>query len=463
MHRKLYIRTYGCQMNVYDSSLMAQVLEADGYISVDSPEEADLIIVNTCSVRKKAEDKVYTDLGRFRDLRGANATPLIGVAGCVARHKAEEILRDAPYVDLVFGPDAIERLPEMIRRVEGGSDPAVAVEIPSAIDAPFLSLSRVRPRQVSAYVTVMRGCDRFCSYCIVPHVRGREASRPAGEVLDEVRRLVARGVRDITLLGQNVNSYGKVFAGGVSGEDSAAAPSLDFPQLLDQVAAIPGLARLRFITSNPRDCSTALMDRFASLPNLSPYFHLPLQAGSDEVLRRMHRGYTAAAYLEKIDYLRQAAPHVHLSTDMIVGFPGETEEDFEETMKMVERVRYDTMFSFKYSPRDGTAAAKLEDDVPEDEKLRRLQRLQARQDEISYESLQRFGDQTTEVLVEGFSRRSDEHLSGRTGTNMVVNFVPPEDHADPEGLRALQGALIDVRVDRVHKHSLFGRAVSAPR
>jgi len=446
MHRKAFVRTYGCQMNEVDSALMEQVLGEAGYVAAESPEDADLILVNTCSVRQKAEDKVYTDLGSFRDLRKGGSHPLIGVAGCVARHRAHEILQMAPWVDLVFGPDAISDLPLMIEEVERTGRPVVRTDIPAPADAPFLQLTRVRPRQVSAFVTVMRGCDRYCTYCIVPYVRGPEVSRPAAEVLAEVRDLVARGVREVTLLGQNVNSYGKTPPLGVG-----------FPELLDQVAAIPGLARLRFVTSHPHDCSPALLERFGSLPSLCEYFHLPAQAGSDAVLKRMNRRYTAAEYLEKVARYREAAPEGYLSTDLIVGFPGETDADFRATLRLAEAARFDTAFSFKYSPRDGTAAARLPDDVPAPVKSARLTELQGLLNRLAEERLATYADRTVEVLIEGFSKRTDAHLSGRTRTNVVVNVVPPEGHA------TLHGALIDVKISRVHRHSLFGSATGDPR
>jgi tRNA-2-methylthio-N6-dimethylallyladenosine synthase len=446
MHRKAYVRTYGCQMNEYDSALMEQVLGEAGYVAAATPEEADLILVNTCSVRQKAEDKVYTDLGAFRDLRRGGAYPLIGVAGCVARHRAHDILAMAPWVDLVFGPDAIADLPAMIEEVERTHRPVVRTDIPAPADAPFLALSRVRPRQVSAFVTVMRGCDRYCSYCIVPYVRGPEVSRPLDEVLAEVSSLIARGVREVTLLGQNVNSYGKRPGLGVG-----------FPELLDRVAALPGLARLRFVTSHPHDCSPALLERFASLPGLCEYLHLPAQAGSDAVLKRMNRRYTAAQYLEKVTRYRAVAPQGYLSTDLIVGFPGETDADFRGTLALVEAARFDTAFSFKYSPRDGTAAARLPDDVPPEVKSARLTELQALLNRLSEERLETYAHQTVEVLVEGTSRRTEAHLSGRTRTNVVVNLEPPEGGGD------LQGALLDVKITRVHRHSLFGVTVGGPR
>jgi tRNA-2-methylthio-N6-dimethylallyladenosine synthase len=448
VYRRVYVRTYGCQMNEYDSALMLQVLEEAGYLAAESAEEADLVILNTCSVRQKAEEKVYSDLGRLKALKRNGAGPRIAVAGCVARHRAEQILAAAPFVDLVFGPDAIPNLPQLMERVETGADPVLATGIPDRDQTPFLALSRVAPRQVSAFVTVMRGCDRFCTYCIVPYVRGREVSRPSDAVLAEVAGLVGRGVREVTLLGQNVNSYGR----GHAGEP-------DFPTLLDRVDAVPGLDRLRFVTSHPHDCTPALMERFASLERLCEYFHLPLQAGSDAVLARMNRRYTAADYLEKVDYLRRIAPRVHLSSDLIVGFPGETEEDFARTMEMLERVRFDSLFSFKYSPREGTRAADLPDDVPEEVKLRRLHELQARQDELSFQSLQGFQDRTVEVLVEGTSKRDQHEWMGRTRSNVVVNL------AEPQGSPAvdLLGRLVDVRIERIHRHSLHGVMVGSPR
>jgi tRNA-2-methylthio-N6-dimethylallyladenosine synthase len=334
----------------------------------------------------------------------------------------------------------------MIEEVERTNRPVVRTDIPAPADAPFLGLQRVRPRQVSAFVTVMRGCDRYCSYCIVPYVRGPEVSRPVDEVLAEVRELVARGVREVTLLGQNVNSYGKT-----------PPLALAFPELLDRVAAIPGLARLRFVTSHPHDCSPALLERFATLPSLCAYLHLPAQAGSDAILKRMNRRYTAAQYLEKAAAYRAVAPQGYLSTDLIVGFPGETDADFRATLALVEAARFDTAFSFKYSPRDGTAAARLPDDVPPEIKSARLTELQSLLNRLAEERLATYAHQTVEVLVEGFSKRTEAHLSGRTRTNVVVNLEPPEGHA------SLQGAQLDVRVTRVHRHSLFGAAVGGAR
>jgi len=431
--RRLYIKTYGCQMNVYDSARMAELLSPE-YTLTEVPEEADLYLINTCSIRRKSEEKVRSLLGRLRPLKRRRPQMRLGVCGCVAQQEGARLLAQAPHLDLVLGTQAIFRLPEGLRQRDRTGRPVLDTRLDPP-DPPEIPVRRVGP-PAPALVTIMTGCDNYCTYCVVPYVRGRERSRPADDIVAEVSALVAAGAQDVTLLGQNVNSYGRGLADG-----------LTFPELLRRLAGIPGLARLRFTTSHPRDLSEELIACFADLPVLCPHLHLPAQSGSDAVLSRMHRGYTRAAYLDQVRRLRQARPDMAISTDLIVGFPGETDQDFADTLDLMRQADFASAFSFKYSPRPQTLAAGFPDQVPEPVKTRRLAVLQAQQEELSLASNQRLVGGIHDVLVEGRSKQSGDQLCGRLRSNQVVNFTGPE---------RLRGSLVPVRIETAHPHSLGG-------
>ncbi len=429
----LYIETFGCQMNVNDSEKVAALLKGEGYTPTLDSSVADLIIVNTCSVREKAEHKVYSYLGRFRGLKRQRRF-LLGVGGCVAQQEGARLLKRVPWLDLVFGTHNLHLLPEMVRSAEQGKRRAAVdfIDNETRLDL----FPRVDDGGgVTRFVTVMQGCDNFCSYCIVPYVRGREISRRSAEIIDEVRGAVAGGVREVTLLGQNVNSYGLKMPG-----------ELTFAGLLREISAIDGLERIRFTTSHPKDISPELIACFAELPKLCGHIHLPAQAGSDAILARMNRGYTRQEYLQKVAALKAARPDILITGDVIVGFPGETEDDFLQTLSLMEEVRYTDIFSFAYSPRPETAAAALPGRVTRKEATERLERVQALQREMTIERHAGFVDTCQQVLVEGMSKRGDQ-LYGRTGGNLIVNFA-----ADP----SLVGSLVDVRITRGFPNSLLG-------
>ena len=436
MAGRLHIRTFGCQMNRYDSDRMAELLGAEGYALTDEPDEADVVLVNTCSVRARPERKVQAFLQRFAADKRRGRTLVLGVTGCVAQQHGERWLARIPELDLVLGTDAIPELPAMVRDAHGGTRRCEVGEDPDGAPRFLEAHPAHRVPGISELVTVGKGCDNYCAYCIVPLVRGRERSRPAGAIVDEVRRLVEAGTREITLIGQNVNSYGRGQAEGVG-----------FPALLDRVAGVGGLVRLRFTTSHPRDFSEELARRFGELPVLCDWLHLPFQAGADPVLKRMNRGYTAAEYRDKVALFREYAPEGAVGADCIVGFPGETDADFMATMDLVEAVRFDQLFSFKYSPRPGTASARLPDDVPAEVKAERLRWLQARQAEITQEKNRAFMGRTVDVLVEGASARGDQ-LSGRTTTNHIVNFIAEAGRI---------GSVVPVMVEEGLANSLRGR------
>ncbi len=440
--KKVYIRTFGCQMNEYDSARMADVLAAaDGYEQTADPAEADLILFNTCSVREKAQEKVFADLGRVRPLKAARPGVLIGVGGCVASQEGGEIVRRAPYVDLVFGPQTLHRLPELIAQRRESGRAQVDVSFPEI--EKFDHLPPARVEGASAFVSVMEGCSKYCSFCVVPYTRGEEISRPLADVLAEIDHLARGGVKEVTLLGQNVNAYRGVLP------DGAAA---DFALLLTQVAKIGGIERIRYTTSHPLEFSQRLIDAYARLPKLVSQVHLPVQSGSDRILAAMKRGYTALEYRSIVRRLRAARPDISLSSDFIVGFPGESDADFEQTMRLVEDVRFDGSFSFIYSPRPGTPAASLPDETPHAVKLARLQRLQARLQELSDEYSRAMVATRQRVLVEGASRKDPGELAGRTDNNRVVNFAGPAD---------LAGHFVDLEIEAALPHSLRGRATSA--
>jgi tRNA-2-methylthio-N6-dimethylallyladenosine synthase len=439
MEKRVYIETYGCQMNEHDSERMLCLLTPLSFRETKDPNEADLILINTCSVREKPEQKVYSALGRFRRLKEEKGT-VIGVAGCVAQQEGERLLDRVPYLDLVIGTHALSVLPELVKRVEDFGHRVCETAFDSEGGYLKTPLPRSTGTRVKSYVTIMQGCNRFCSFCIVPYVRGREKSRPSQEILEEVRELVARGVKEVCLLGQNVNAYGK-----------GLEENLGFPELLCRIDAVEGIERIRFTTSHPADLSEGLIEAFSGLRSVCEHLHLPFQSGSDRVLEKMHRGYTGASYLEKVDALRKRRPEIAITADVIVGFPGEEEEDFYETLDLVERVGFDDLFSFKYSPRKGTRAAQFEDQVEAGVKEKRLSILQERQKEITFEKNRSLEGSVVEVLVEGRSRQSDQDVTGRTRSNKIVNF---------RGDLTLIGELVPVRITKAYPHSLRGEIVA---
>jgi tRNA-2-methylthio-N6-dimethylallyladenosine synthase len=417
-------------MNVYDSEQMALILGQD-YELTDRAEDADLYLINTCAIRRKSEEKVLSLLGRLRDLKRQRPQMILGVGGCVAQQEGDRLLRQAHHLDLVFGTHGLYRLPELLRQRQETkrrvADTAFSPELPYICD------QRV-PGALQKMVTIMQGCDNYCTYCVVPYVRGPERSRPAADIIREVEIFLGQGGKEVTLLGQNVNSYGRGLAEDVT-----------FPELLRRLAVLPGLARLWFTTSHPRDLSEELIHCFAELPPLCEYMHLPVQSGSNQVLDRMHRGYSREDYLEKVNRLRQVCPGIALSTDLIVGFPGETEADFQETLRLMQEAAFDSAFFFKYSPRPQTAAAAFPDQVPEAVKTERLARLKELLEQLSLASNRRLVGQVREVLVEGFSKQQSTQLSGRLRSNHVVNFDGPQE---------LIGRMVRVRINRAHLHSL---------
>ena len=438
--RKLYIRTFGCQMNEYDSARMADVLgAAEGLAPTDRPEEADVILFNTCSVREKAQEKVFSDLGRVKHLKRAKPHLVIGVGGCVASQEGAAIVERAPYVDVVFGPQTLHRLPDLIARRRATGRAQVDISFPEI--EKFDHLPPPRVEGASAFVSIMEGCSKYCSFCVVPYTRGEEVSRPFEDVLTEVADLAEHGVREVTLLGQNVNAYLGRMADG---------QAADFALLLEYVHEIPGIERIRYTTSHPKEFTQRLIDAYARLPKLVDHVHLPVQSGADRVLAAMKRGYTALEYKSIIRRLRAVRPGICISSDFIVGFPGETEEDFEQTLKLVHDLGFDASFSFVYSRRPGTPAADLADDTPQEIKLARLARLQsainAHQQRISAAMV---GTRQT-ILVEGPARRDPAQLMGRTGNNRIVNFA-----GGPQAAR-LVGQLIELRITEALPHSLRG-------
>ncbi len=440
MAKKVFIKTFGCQMNEYDSDKMADVMQAaQGYEPTQDVEEADLILFNTCSVREKAQEKVFSDLGRVKHLKERGA--IIGVGGCVASQEGAAIIERAPYVDLVFGPQTLHRLPELIARREREQRSQVDISFPEI--EKFDHLPPARVEGATAFVSIMEGCSKYCSYCVVPYTRGEEVSRPFDDVLTEVAGLAEQGVREVTLLGQNVNAYR-----GKMGDTSDIA---DFALLIEYVAEIPGIERIRYTTSHPNEFTQRLIDAYARVPKLVSHLHLPVQHGSDRILMAMKRGYTAMEYKSTIRKLRAIRPELALSSDFIVGFPGETEDDFQKMMKLIDDVGYDNSFSFIFSPRPGTPAAQLHDDTPHEVKLRRLQHLQATiEDNVRRISASRVGT-VQKVLVEGPSRKDPTELSGRTECNRVVNFQAPA---------RLVGQMVDITITQAYPHSLRGEVVT---
>ncbi len=442
MTRKVYIKTFGCQMNEYDSDKMADVLgAAEGFEKTQDPEEADLILFNTCSVREKAQEKVFSDLGRVKHLKKKGV--LIGVGGCVASQEGAEIIKRAPFVDVVFGPQTLHRLPEMLKARDRLNQPQVDISFPEI--EKFDHLPPARVEGASAFVSIMEGCSKYCSYCVVPYTRGEEVSRPFEDVLVEVAGLADQGVKEVTLLGQNVNAY----RGKMGDTDEIA----DFAMLIEYVADIPGIERIRYTTSHPNEFTQRLIDTYAKVPKLVSHLHLPVQHGSDRILMAMKRGYTAMEYKSTIRKLRAIRPDMSMSSDFIVGFPGETEEDFQKMMKLITDVGYDSSFSFIFSPRPGTPAANLPDDTPHEVKLQRLQHLQATIEEnVRRISASREGT-VQRILVEGPSRKNAAELMGRTECNRIVNF-----DGGPNSAR-LVGQMIDVKITQALPHSLRGEVL----
>ena len=441
MAKKLFIRTFGCQMNEYDSDKIADVLAvSEDIVKTDRPEDADIVVFNTCSVREKAQERVFHDLGRVRLLKQERPDLIIGVGGCVASQEGPAIIARAPFVDVVFGPQTLHRLPQLIADRQRSGTAQVDVSFPEI--EKFDSLPPARTEGAAAFVSIMEGCSKFCTYCIVPYTRGGEVSRPFDDVLTEVADLAAQGVGEVTLLGQNVNAY----RGAMGGSDETA----DLALLIEYIAEIPGIERIRYTTSHPRELTQRLIDAYARIPKLVSHLHLPVQSGSDRVLAAMKRGYTVLEYKSLVRKLRAARPDISLSSDFIVGFPGETAEDFEKTMKLIDDVGFDASFSFLFSPRPGTPAAEMTDDTPRELLVARLTRLQQRIEELAQAVSRSMVGTIQRVLVEGPSKKDAHELAGRTDNNRVVNF---------QGNPRLIHRFIDVRITSAMPHSLRGEVV----
>ena len=443
MQKKLFIKTFGCQMNEYDSDKMADVLNAsEGLVRTDSPDDADIILFNTCSVREKAQEKVFSDLGRVRELKQKNPDLVIGVGGCVASQEGAAIIKRAPYVDVVFGPQTLHRLPDLLRERRASGRYQVDISFPEIEKFDHLPPPRVEGS--SAFISIMEGCSKYCSYCVVPYTRGEEVSRRFDDVLTEVAQLADQGVLEITLLGQNVNAYRGVMADG---------EIADFSLLIEYIAEFDGIQRIRYVTSHPKEFTQRLIDVYARVPKLVNHLYLPAQHGSDKILAVMKRGYTVLEYKSIIRRLREVRPDIIVSSDFIVGFPGETDADFEALMKLVDDIGYDNSYSFIFSPRPGTPAANLPDDTPQTVKLERLQRLQ----KVIADNTRRYSDamvgSVQRVLVEGPSKRDPQEMQGRSENNRVVNF-----DGRPHGAR-LTGEFIDINITASHPYSLRGEVV----
>jgi tRNA-2-methylthio-N6-dimethylallyladenosine synthase len=435
---KVYIKTFGCQMNEYDSAKMADILAAGAGLSpTDDPANADVILFNTCSVREKAQEKVFHDLGRIRQYKTRNPGLIIGVGGCVASQEGAAIVRRAPYVDVVFGPQTLHRLPQLIAARRSSGKPQVDIAFPEI--EKFDHLPPARVEGVTAFVSIMEGCSKYCSFCVVPYTRGEEVYRPFDDVLTEVAELALQGVKEVTLLGQNVNAW----RAPLEGEPDGA----DFALLLDYVAGIPGIERIRYTTSHPKEFTPRLIEAYSRIPKLVSHLHLPVQSGSDRVLAAMKRGYTAVEYKSIIRRLRAARPDICISSDFIVGFPGETEQDFGQTMQLIEDIGFDDSFSFIYSPRPGTPAAGLTDDMPQAVKRERLQRLQALIGTQARKISESMVGTRQRVLIDGPSRRDAGDLAARTDNNRVVNFP---------GSRDRIGRFADVLITGAMSHTLRG-------
>ncbi len=440
MSKKLFIKTWGCQMNEYDSEKMADLLDAThGYTMALEAEDADVILLNTCSIREKAQEKVFHQLGRWKNLKKDKPELIIGVGGCVASQEGDEIRKRAPFVDIVFGPQTLHRLPEMIGQIKGGERSVVDVSFPEI--EKFDRLPEPRADGPTAFVSIMEGCSKYCSFCVVPYTRGEEVSRPVDDVLLEIAQLASQGVREVNLLGQNVNAFrGDHFDGAVC----------RFAELLELVASIDGIDRIRYTTSHPVEFTDDIVEAYANIPELVDHLHLPVQSGCDRILNLMKRGHTAIEYKSTIRKLKKVRPNLSMSSDFIIGFPGETNEDFEATMDLINYVGYDMSFSFIYSARPGTPAADAVDDVPESEKKQRLQILQQRINQNAQQIARNMLDTQQRLLVEGPSKKDPKELTGRTENNRVVNFVGTPD---------MIGEFVDVTVTSVYSNSLRGDVI----
>ncbi len=438
MPGKLYIQTFGCQMNEYDSAKMADVLkESHGVEQVDEPQKADILLLNTCSIREKAQEKVFSLLGRFRQLKELNPNIVIGVGGCVASQEGDLIRQRAPYVDMVFGPQTLHRLPQMLDEVSTIHQPVIDVSFPEI--EKFDNLPEPRAEGPSAFVSIMEGCSKYCTFCVVPYTRGEEISRPLDDIIAEVASLAEQGVVEVNLLGQNVNAYrGETHDGDIA----------DLALLIHYIAQIEGIKRIRYTTSHPNEFSDSLVEVYKEVPELVSFLHLPVQSGSDRILSMMKRGHSALEYKSKIRRIREARPDIYLSSDFIVGFPGETDADFQATMQLIKDIRFDQSFSFIYSPRPGTPASSLLDDVPMEVKKQRLAELQACINEFALEYSREMVGTTQDILVHGVSKKNTEELAGRTENNRVVNF-------DPQG-QDLIGKIIPVKITEAYNNSLRG-------
>ncbi len=442
MPGKLYIQTFGCQMNEYDSAKMADILnESHGVVLVKEAKDADILLLNTCSIREKAQEKVFSLLGRYRQLKELKPDIIIGVGGCVASQEGELIRERAPYVDLVFGPQTLHRLPKMLDEVSTIHHPVIDVSFPEI--EKFDNLPEPRADGPTAFVSIMEGCSKYCTFCVVPYTRGEEISRPLDDVVAEVASLAGQGVIEVNLLGQNVNAYR-----GATHEGDIA----DLAMLIHYLSQVEGIQRIRYTTSHPNEFSETLVDVYREVPELVSFLHLPVQSGSDRVLSMMKRGHSALEYKSKIRRIREARPDIYISSDFIVGFPGETDADFQATMKLIEDIRFDQSFSFIYSPRPGTPASSLPDDVPMEVKKQRLSQLQARINEYALEYSQQMVGTVQQILVHGLSKKDITEVAGRTENNRVVNF-------DPKG-QDLIGKIIPVKITRALSNSLRGELIS---
>ncbi len=443
MSRKLFIQTMGCQMNEYDSAKMLDVLaESHGVIKTDKPEEADIILLNTCSIREKAQEKVFSQLGRWRQYKDDNPELLIGVGGCVASQEGADIFERAPYVDIVFGPQTLHRLPEMVEDVMRNKNPVIDISFPEI--EKFDRLPAARAEGPTAFVSIMEGCSKYCTFCVVPYTRGEEVSRTFDGIINEIVELAEQGVREINLLGQNVNAYrGEMHHGETA----------DLALLIEYVAAIEGIERIRYTTSHPVEFSDRLIEAYAKVPELVNHLHLPVQSGSDRVLSLMKRGHTALEYKSKIRKLRKIRPDISLSSDFIIGFPGETEDDFKATMNLIAEIEFDHSFSFIYSRRPGTPASSFNDDVPTETKKERLSILQARINSMAMEISHGMVGKTEQILIEGFSKKNVNELRGKTENNRTVNFIGP---------KSLIGEFADVLITKALPNSVRGELQQAP-
>jgi len=435
-NKYLYIQTFGCQMNVHDSEQMAALLAQCGYKMTDNLKLADLILLNTCSIREKAAHKVYSELGRIGKLKEQNPELIIGVGGCLAQHLGTKFHKRVVHLDLVFGTHNIHRLPEMIASVKNEREKITNVDFYKSLNSIGIYAPPVKGT-VSAFVTIMQGCNNFCAYCVVPYLRGPEMSRKPEDIFAEIEKLVDHGIKEVTLLGQNVNSYGKTLGKG-----------LNFTALIKKIGKISGIERIRFMTSHPRDLSLELINCFAEEEKLCEHIHLPVQSGSNRILALMNRGYTVEEYMKKVDHLRKLSPHISITSDIIVGFPGEAQNDYQETIDMMEKIRFDSTFSFKYSERKGTAAQKLEGKIEECEKSRRLTQVQALQDHHTLQANLALEGSLQELLVEGKSKNSENDLMGRTSSWKIVNFKSESE---------LTGKRVNVKISKAYLHSLRGK------